>query len=30
VAASVEENELNEVNNKLGALKAAISMASRI
>ena len=30
VAASVEENELNEVNNKLGALKAAIAMASRI
>jgi len=30
VAASVEENELNEVNNKLGALKAAIDMASRI
>ncbi len=30
VAASVEENELNEVNNKLGALKAAISMATEI
>ena len=30
VAASVEENELNEVNNKLGALKAAITMASGI
>ncbi len=30
VAASVEENELNEVNNKLGALKAAIVIASRI
>lgn len=30
VAASVEENELNEVNNKLGALKAAIAMASQI
>ena len=30
VAASVEENELNEVNNKLGALKAAISIASGI
>jgi anthranilate synthase component 1 len=30
VAASVEENELNEVNNKLGALKAAIAMAARI
>jgi anthranilate synthase component I len=30
VAASVEENELNEVNNKLGALKAAITMASEI
>ena len=28
VAASVEENELNEVNNKLGALKAAIAIAS--
>ncbi len=27
VAASVEENELNEVNNKLGALKKAIGMA---
>ncbi len=30
VAASVEENELNEVNNKLGALKAAIALASVI
>ena len=30
VAASVEENELNEVNNKLGALKAAIALASGI
>ena len=30
VAASVEENELNEVNNKLGALKAAIATASGI
>ncbi len=30
VAASVEENELNEVNNKLGALKAAISLAAEI
>lgn len=30
VAASVEENELNEVNNKLGALKAAISLAGEI
>jgi anthranilate synthase component I len=30
VAASVEENELNEVNNKLGALKAAIATASAI
>lgn len=30
VAGSVEENELNEVNNKLGALKAAISMAGEI
>lgn len=30
VAASVEENELNEVNNKLGAMKAAIAMASGI
>jgi anthranilate synthase component 1 len=30
VAASIEENELNEVNNKLGALKAAIAMASDI
>ncbi len=30
VAASVEENELNEVNNKLGALKAAIAIASGI
>lgn len=30
VAASVEENELNEVNNKLGALKAAITLASGI
>jgi anthranilate synthase component I len=30
VAASTEENELNEVNNKLGALKAAIAMASHI
>ena len=30
VAASVEENELNEVNNKLGALKMAIKIASEI
>jgi anthranilate synthase component 1 len=30
VAASIEENELNEVNNKLGALKAAIAMAPRL
>ncbi len=30
VAASVEQNELNEVNNKLGALKAAIEMATGI
>ncbi len=30
VAASVEENELNEVNNKLGALKAAVAAASGI
>ena len=30
VAASVEENELSEVNNKLGALKAAIAIASEI
>ncbi len=30
VAASVEENELKEVNNKLGALKAAIASASQI
>jgi anthranilate synthase component I len=30
VAASVEKNELNEVNNKLGALKAAIDIASDI
>ena len=30
VAASVEESELNEVNNKLGALKAAIAIASDI
>lgn len=30
VADSVEEKELNEVNNKLGALKAAIAMASEI
>jgi anthranilate synthase component I len=30
VAASVEENELNEVNNKLGALKASIAMAAGI
>jgi anthranilate synthase component 1 len=30
VAASVEENELNEVNNKLGALKAAIAIATGI
>ena len=30
VAASVEENELNEVNNKLGALKMAIKTASEI
>ncbi|MBI5009632.1 MAG: chorismate-binding protein, partial [Bacteroidia bacterium] len=30
VAASVEENELKEVNNKLGALKAAIASASEI
>jgi anthranilate synthase component 1 len=30
VVASVEENELNEVNNKLGALKAAIAIASGI
>ena len=28
VAASAEENELNEVNNKLGALKKAIEMAA--
>ena len=27
VAASVEENELNEVKNKLGALKKAIKLA---
>lgn len=30
VAESVEENELKEVNNKLGALKAAIAIASEI
>jgi anthranilate synthase component 1 len=30
VAASVEKNELNEVNNKLGALKAAIALATGI
>jgi anthranilate synthase component 1 len=30
VAGSVEESELNEVNNKLGALKEAVSMASEI
>jgi anthranilate/para-aminobenzoate synthase component I len=30
VAASVEESELNEVKNKLGALKAAIATASDI
>jgi anthranilate synthase component I len=30
VAASVEENELNEVKNKLGAMKAAIAMAAGI
>jgi anthranilate synthase component I len=30
VAASVEENELNEVNNKLGAMKAAIAIAASI
>jgi anthranilate synthase component 1 len=30
VAASVEKNELNEVNNKLGAMKAAIAMAAGI
>jgi anthranilate synthase component I len=30
VAASVEENELDEVNNKLGAMKAAIAMAAGI
>jgi len=30
VADSVEENELKEVNNKLGALKAAIAIASEI
>ena len=30
VAASVEENELNEVNNKLGAMKAAIAIAAGI
>ena len=30
VAASVEESELNEVNNKLGAMKAAIAMAAGI
>lgn len=30
VAASVEKNELNEVNNKLGALKAAIAIATGI
>ncbi len=30
VAASVEENELQEVNNKLGALKKAISMAGEM
>jgi anthranilate/para-aminobenzoate synthase component I len=28
VAKSVEENELQEVNNKLGALKKAIDLAS--
>jgi anthranilate synthase component I len=30
VAASVEQNELDEVNNKLGAMKAAIAMAAGI
>lgn len=30
VAASAEENELNEVNNKLGALKQAVMIASEI
>ena len=30
VAASIEQNELNEVNNKLGAMKAAIAMAAGI
>jgi anthranilate synthase component I len=30
VAASIEENELNEVNNKLAALKKAIEMAENI
>jgi anthranilate synthase component 1 len=30
VAASLEENELHEVNNKLGALKAAVAAASGI
>jgi anthranilate synthase component 1 len=30
VAASVEQNELNEVNNKLGAMKAAIALAAGI
>ena len=30
VAASIEENELNEVNNKLGAMKAAIAIASEM
>ena len=30
VAASVEQNELNEVSNKLGAMKAAIAMAAGI
>jgi anthranilate synthase component 1 len=30
VAASVPENELQEVNNKLGALKKAIELASLI
>jgi anthranilate synthase component 1 len=30
VAASVPENELQEVNNKLGALKKAIELAENI
>jgi len=30
VAASVEANELQEVNNKLGALKKAIEMAKEL